>query len=242
MSRDGKYRGRNRDACVCAHDTVHIVPMRSPERSSTSLPYSPLEISTRDTQGIACVPTLTMSVFAGSRVTIGVACGSPLQDIFTMTIPTRARAVASAIVLSLAFVACGPKDADIKTSVDTAIAGVKGVTVNVVDGVATISGQFADDAAKASTETLVKGVNGVKSVVDNATITPPPPPVVISPDEMLKTSVTAALKDVSTLMADVKDGVVTLTGEVKKSELPRVMQALSALNPKKIENKATVKK
>jgi hyperosmotically inducible protein len=40
----------------------------------------------------------------------------------------------------------------------------------------------------------------------------------------------------------VKDGVVTLTGEINKTDLPRVMQALSALNPKKIDNKATVKK
>lgn len=153
------------------------------------------------------------------------------------------RALASAIALSLVCVACGPKDADINASVNTAIAGVNGVTVNVVDGVATISGAFVNDSAKASTETVVKGVNGVKSVVDNATVTPPPPPpVVISPDEMLKNSVTAAIKDYSTLTADVNDGVVTLTGEVKKSDLPKVMQALSALKPKKIENKATVKK
>lgn len=151
----------------------------------------------------------------------------------------RMRTFASAIALSLVFVACGPKDADIQAGVNTAIAGVQGVSVNVVNGVATITGQFADEAAKASTEALVKGVKGVKSVVDSATITPP---VVISPDETLKNNVSAALKDFSTLTADVKDGVVTLTGEIKKSDLPKAMQALSALNPQKIENKATVKK
>ncbi|MBL0170456.1 MAG: BON domain-containing protein [Gemmatimonadaceae bacterium] len=155
---------------------------------------------------------------------------------------TRARAVASAAALALAFAACAPKDADIKTAVTTAIAAVPGITVDVTNGVATISGEFADDAAKTSTEALVKAVKGVKSIVDNATIAPPPAPVVISEDDMLKTGVTAALKDFTTLMADVKDGVVTLTGEIKKTELPKVMQALSALHPKKIENKATVKK
>lgn len=157
-----------------------------------------------------------------------------------MIMSTRTRTVASAIVLSLAVVACGPKDADIKTSVDAAIAGVQGVSVNVVKGVATISGQYADSAAKASTEALVKGIKGVKSVLDSATIAPPP--VVISPDEMLKSSVTAALAEFSTLSAGVMDGVVTLTGEIKRADLPKVMQALSALQPKKIENKATVKK
>lgn len=159
-----------------------------------------------------------------------------------MTISTRVRALVSAATLLIAAAACGPKDADIKAGVDTAIAGVQGVTVDVANGVATISGQFADDAAKASTEAAVKAVKGVKSVVDNATVTPPPPPVVISPDEALKTSVAAALQAWSTLSADVKDGVVTLNGEIKKADLPKVMQALSALQPKKIENKAKVTK
>lgn len=156
-----------------------------------------------------------------------------------MKLTTRTRALARAVALSLALAACAPKDADIKAGIDQAIAGVQGVTVDVANGVATISGQFADETAKSSTEALVKAVKGVKSVVDNATVTPP---VVISPDEALKANVVAALKDFSTLTADVKDGVITLTGEIQRSALPQVMQALSALNPKKIENKATVKR
>ncbi len=159
-----------------------------------------------------------------------------------MTLMTRARVLASLVTLSLAFAACGPKDADIKAGADQAVAGVPGVTVMVTGGVATISGEFADEASKVATEVLVKAVKGVKSVVNNGTITPPPPPVVISEDDMLRTNVTAALKDFSTLMADVKDGVVTLTGEISRTDLPKVMQAISALNPKKVMNKATVKK
>lgn len=156
-----------------------------------------------------------------------------------MMLTTHARALVRAVALSLALAACGPKDADIKASIDTAIAGTQGVTVDVAQGVATISGEFADDAAKTATEAKIRAVKGVKSVVDNATVTPP---VVISPDEALKTTVAAALKEYSKLVADVKDGVITLTGEVKRSDLPKVMQALSALNPKKIDNKATVTK
>ena len=159
-----------------------------------------------------------------------------------MTLMTRARVFASLVTFSLAFAACAPKDADIKIAADQAVASVPGVTVEVADGVATISGQFADEASKASTEALVTAVKGVKSVVNNGTIAPPPAPVVISEDDMLRTGVMEALKAYSTLMADVKDGVVTLTGEMNRSDLPKVMQALSALNPKKIDNKATVKK
>lgn len=159
-----------------------------------------------------------------------------------MTLTTRMRTFASVFALGLAVAACGPKDADIKADAEKAIAGMQGLSVDVTNGVATISGQAADDAAKASAETAVKGVKGVKSVVDNATVAPPPAPVVISADDSLKTNVAAALKDYPTLTANVKDGVVTLTGEVQKAALPKVMQAVSALHPKKIENKATVKK
>jgi osmotically-inducible protein OsmY len=156
-----------------------------------------------------------------------------------MTTSSRIRVLASAVSLLLVASACGPKDAEIKTAVDQAIAGVPGVTATVEKGVATIAGEYADSAAKVSTEALVKGVKGVKSVVDNATVTPP---VVISPDEALRANVAAALNAWSTLSASVTDGVVTLTGEIKKADLPKAMQALSALQPKQIVNNAKVTK
>ena len=155
---------------------------------------------------------------------------------------TRARGLVSAVTLSfaLALAACAPKDADIKAAADTAIGGVSGVSVAVTNGVATISGQFADEATRTSTTAKVAAVKGVKSVADSSTIAPPP--VVISPDDALRTSVTAALAAFPMLTATIADGVITLNGEIKKSELPMAMQALSALNPKRIDNKATVKK
>ena len=109
--------------------------------------------------------------------------------------------VLSAIALGLALSACGRKDADIKADADKAVAGMQGVTVDVANGAAVISGQFPDSASKATAEAAVKGVKGVKSVVDNATVAPPPAPVVISPDDSLKASVSAALKDFPTLTA-----------------------------------------
>ncbi|QJR37071.1 BON domain-containing protein [Gemmatimonas groenlandica] len=154
----------------------------------------------------------------------------------------RTRGFISAVTLSvaLALTACAPKDADVKAAVDTAITGVSGVSVAVTNGVATISGEFADEATRASTTAKVAAVKGVKSVADSSTIAPPP--VVISPDDALRTSVATALAAFPTLTATISDGVITLNGEIKKADLPMAMQALSALNPKKIDNKATVKK
>jgi len=158
-----------------------------------------------------------------------------------MKLNTRSRSLVSAITLSMSFAlaACGPKDADIKTAADAAVSNMPGITVSVADGVATITGQFADSAKKSIAEGAVKGVKGVKSVVDNGTVAPP---VIISPDDALRTSVATALSMYGTLSSQVQDGVVTLGGSISKADLPKVMQALSALHPKKIDNKATVTK
>ncbi|HNE51223.1 MAG TPA: BON domain-containing protein [Chitinophagales bacterium] len=147
--------------------------------------------------------------------------------------------------ISVAFVSCKPKDADIKTAIEQAIAAIpdaSNAVIAVKDGVATITGEFKDDATKAAVETAAKAVKGVKSVVNNGTVTPPPPPpVTISADDTLIKGVNDAVKDFTTVKADVKDGVVTLTGEIKKASLPKLMQSLMALKPKKVDNKLTVK-
>lgn len=157
--------------------------------------------------------------------------------------------VCLALVLGLAagFTGCksGPKDPEIAAAVETAksaLSGAAGVAVAVKDGVVTLSGEVKDEAAKAALEQAVKAVAGVKSVTSQLTVAPPPPPPpVISADDLLTTGVKDALKDFGTVTASVKDGVVTLTGDLKRADLPRVMKALNSLNPKKIENKLNLK-
>jgi hyperosmotically inducible protein len=154
-----------------------------------------------------------------------------------------------AVVISatLGFVSCGPKDADIKTAIDAKISAtpdMAGANASVTDGVATISGMVKDEAAKAMMEKEIAGIKGVKSVVNNVSVAPPPPPppapVVIAADDPLSKAVADAVKDHPTVKADVKDGVVTLTGEIKKDELKKLMPMLQSLKPKKVDNKLTV--
>lgn len=155
--------------------------------------------------------------------------------------------LALALALAIGFTGCKPKDADIKTAIETKMKAdpdMSGTTVEVKDGVATISGECKDEACKAKCEAAVKDVKGVKSVVNNCTVAAAPvvfTPPVIAADDPLTKAVTDAIKDFSTVKADVKDGVVTLTGEIKKDGLQKLMMALNALKPKKIENKLTVK-
>ena len=151
-----------------------------------------------------------------------------------------------AFLLITSITSCKQKtsDADVKTAVDNAIAAnssLSGTYSSVKDGVVTLTGEVMDDASKASAETVAKGVKGVKSVVNNLTVAPAPAPVVITADDPLKTSVDATLKDFAGVSASVQDGVVTLTGEIKRADLQKLMMALNTLKPKKIENKLTIK-
>ena len=141
------------------------------------------------------------------------------------------------------------KDADVKAAVETALKAnpdLQGLAVSVTDGVASLSGEVKDESLKAAAEAAIKEVKGVKSIANNITIAAPPPVVVettpvITADDPLAKSIVDAIKDNAGVKAEVKDGVVTLTGEIKKTDLPKLIQKINALKPKKVENKLTIK-
>lgn len=144
--------------------------------------------------------------------------------------------------LGLTLVSCkdqAAKDAEAKMKVEAVLP--TGVNVDVKEGVATLSGMFPDESSQATTDSAVRKVAGIKSVVNNASVTPPPAPVEISPDAALTTAVNSALAMYSGVSAEVMDGVVTLNGTISKAELPTLMQAINALHPKKVDNKLVVK-
>ncbi len=156
--------------------------------------------------------------------------------------------VVAIFVTSVSSCKGGKKDEDILASVNQKIQTVpemSNLSASVKDGVVTLNGECKDEASKTLAENTVKGIDGVKSVVDNATIAMPattqPAPVEINADDALMTGVKDATKDFPQVKAEVKDGVITLTGSIKRASLPTLMQALNTLKPKKIENKLTIK-
>lgn len=71
--------------------------------------------------------------------------------------------------------------------------------------------------------------------------TPAPAQVQISADDSLTTKLNDAVKDYPGVTASVSNGEVTLTGDVSRNNLPKVMQAVYSLHPKKVNNKLTIK-
>lgn len=128
-----------------------------------------------------------------------------------------------------------PKDADIKTAIETALKAdpsAAGTMVTVEKGVATITGVCADEMCKTKCAEIVKGIKGVKEVVNNCTIAPAPEPVVIADDSALSQGLMDALKDVAGVKGQVTDGKIVLKGEIAKAKWAALKQLLDKLKPK----------
>jgi hyperosmotically inducible periplasmic protein len=163
-----------------------------------------------------------------------------------MRIKTQYRNLLFILGFALVFASCKPSDSEIAESVKAKVSAVApSATLTVQDGVVTLSGEVPDEAVKAAAAAATDGIKGVKSVVNNLTVPPPPPPpVVINPDDVLRTSIDSAFKakGITGITAAVSNGEVTLTGNVKKADLQKVMQAANEIKPKKVVNQMVVSK
>ncbi|MEO6906103.1 MAG: BON domain-containing protein [Ginsengibacter sp.] len=154
--------------------------------------------------------------------------------------------LAAFITSAVSFIGCKPKDSTVQKNITEKFAATPecaGATATVNDGVATLTGEVKDDMCKSTTETTAKDVKGVKSVVNNLTVTPPAAPAAAtaSPENAMSQGVTDATKDFPTVTATVNNGEITLTGSIKRSDLTKLMQSLNTLHPSKINNQLTIK-
>jgi hypothetical protein len=145
-----------------------------------------------------------------------------------------------AVVVSatMLFVSCKPKDADVKAAVEKALQAdpmMSGATVDVKDGVVTITGQCKDDACKAMCEKTAMAVKGVKSVVNNCSVAPPPPPTPPAPASLTTTlnaatqqTVKDGLKDIPGVTVEFAGDKAVLKGEVTKANRMKIMQMLAS--------------
>lgn len=139
-------------------------------------------------------------------------------------------------------VSCKSKvsDTDLKAQVESVVSSNPNVTVDVKDGVVTLSGIVNTEEERQALEASAKTTKGIKSVVNNITVQPP---IEINTDDAdLSAKVIDATKDFPTVSVSVKDGIITVTGSVEQARVQVLKQSLDALNPKKVDMSAlTVK-
>ncbi|MEJ7739989.1 MAG: BON domain-containing protein [Chitinophagaceae bacterium] len=150
------------------------------------------------------------------------------------------------ICLSLVLSACGPNDQKVSENVKSSISVLDpNIQVNVTGGVVTLSGEAKDETTKNAAENAVKEIKGVKSVVNNISVRREEvvPPVTINADDMIRKSVDSSFsaKNIRGVNVSVTNGEVTLTGDVKRADLAKVMQAANESKPKRVVNQLTIK-
>lgn len=133
------------------------------------------------------------------------------------------------LAIAVMAAACGKSDADLATAVNDKLKadGVTGVTATVKDGVATLTGEVADQAVKAKAKTSAQAVEGIKSADDTGVKTKPLP--VATPaaaDPALTSKINEDLKKAGCTGASaaVVNGVVTVVGEVPAAKYRECVQ------------------
>lgn len=152
------------------------------------------------------------------------------------------------LISGMTMQSCKQSDENLKKDVDKTIQERYNSTIStsVKDGVVTLTGTVESPQEKVSVENDVKAVKHVKTVVNNISvdesdITTQQPE--INSDNTIKTSIesrltTEGFKDVK---VDVSNGEVALSGNLKRSDLTKVMQIANESNPRKVTNNLNLK-
>lgn len=143
------------------------------------------------------------------------------------------------------FISCGPKDEDVQSAVQAVISGgaCVGVSSKVDDGTVTLSGDCKDQQSITVLETQLREVHGVKKIVNNVKISDPeivvadPGTLTISNADTLTAGVRKIIKDYPSVQATVSDSVVSLSGELKKTESEKLINEIKGLKPKSVDSK-----
>lgn len=99
---------------------------------------------------------------------------------------------------------------------------------------------FLSCKSKTDTDSTTDTSATMTAPADTSSMTQAPPPT-ISADDSLTSMVKDATKDYPDVTATVDSGVVTLTGNISRAKLPKLMQAVQSTHPKKVTNNLTIK-
>jgi hyperosmotically inducible protein len=144
------------------------------------------------------------------------------------------------VIVIVAFFGCTQKDNDIKKSIAAKAKEelmFAGVDYRVRSGIVTLSGNSPSEELKNKLINSLKSTGGVKKVVDSIVVSP----VVLDDDFILKQKVDSVLAGYATIETTVKNGVVTLDGELGKVQKEKLFQALNKLPLSGIVNNLLLK-
>jgi len=144
------------------------------------------------------------------------------------------------LLSSILFLGCKSQDKDIKKAIavhakeELMFAGINYIVTN---GTATLTGNCPSQELKNKLVKRIRSTSGVKSVIDKTVIGS----VVLDYDFVLKQKIDSVLSRYASVESSVKNGVVVLTGDLKKDESEQLLQSLNRLSIKNIVNNLSSK-
>ena len=147
-----------------------------------------------------------------------------------------------ALTVSFASTSCKKQvsDAELQSQATTVVTSNPTASVEVKDGVANLSGTFADKTSEDQMVASLKAIPGIKDVKNTSTIAAPAVTVnTVDPANMQK--VTEALKDFPSAKAEVINGELTITGNVSSMQARKIKESVDALQVGKVNYNYTVK-
>lgn len=149
--------------------------------------------------------------------------------------------LATSAVLSFSACKSGLSDDKLEEKIENALTGRKTVDVEVEKGKVILSGTVTSEEEKQQIESIAKtaGDKDVKSIQNDLVVSAPvatPAPIAVSNnDAVLGAAVNTFMKDFPSVQANVKDGVISVTGTLEQAKIVTLKQGLDNLNPKKVD-------
>ena len=147
------------------------------------------------------------------------------------------------LVAGMSLVSCGSRsDEDIQKDVTNKLSqGESGSSLNyanvqstVKDGTLTLNGNCEGENCADSLGERMKAVDGVKEVKNNVKQTE------AATDLTLRTSVQSIISKYQGVVADVAGGVIVLRGTIQRDQVQPLMNELSTLGAKKLDNQLAI--
>lgn len=147
--------------------------------------------------------------------------------------------IACIIFSGLVFQSCNSSDKNVRDNVENVIRSYPGnVSANVNDRIVTLTGTVDSQQEKNSIENATRNVKDVKSVVNNITVRQSVMGVSMNSDDTMRSNIEARLNSEGyhNVRVSVNNGEVTLSGDVRRNDLTRVMQIANDYNPRRVNN------
>lgn len=154
--------------------------------------------------------------------------------------------MACVLLAGIGLQSCKSNDQKIKDEIQKVIGtNYNTVNANVKDGVVTLTGTVDSQQTRSAAETAARSVKNVKSVVNNIMVNNSSSTTnsVAADDAAMRATITSRLSAAGfqSVKVEVNNGEVTLTGDLNRTDLTRVMQIANESSPRRVINNMNLK-